>query len=292
MIRRKSSHRHYPNPKGPPTPHFVAPRVNELTLGKPERHRGGASSSLRVAIGTRGEIIESRRWKNARTGATASIYGAVPWTRQGDRDDWEVETVGYTIQWEDGTIGIGRAPFPTREEAEAWLERDRTRRAGYGATPWRGGATAPAKRRSGRVRDGDDEDEVEMWIDAQDNEAPWLAQHWHSSQGDPLYALGSTGFPQPESTISWALSNAKKSEAFQWAEMEKKYGKKRLQKLMAIDPESREARALPDEKREDLEATDEISRLVYALQEALNHGERISAEEGLERQGVAPGTRW
>ena len=207
------------------------------------RARGGASSSLRVAIGTRGEIIESRRWKNARTGATASIYGAVPWTRQGDRDDWEVETVGYTIQWEDGTIGIGRAPFPTREEAEAWLERDRTRRAGYGATPWRGGATAPAKRRSGRVRDGDDEDEVEMWIDAQDNEAPWLAQHWHSSQGDPLYALGSTGFPQPESTISWALSNAKKSEAFQWAEMEKKYGKKRLQKLMAIDPESREARA-------------------------------------------------
>ena len=41
MIRRKSSHRHYPNPKGPPTPHFVAPRVNELTLGKPERHRSG-----------------------------------------------------------------------------------------------------------------------------------------------------------------------------------------------------------------------------------------------------------
>ena len=41
MIRRKSSHRHYPNPKGPPTPHFVAPRVNELTLGKPERYRSG-----------------------------------------------------------------------------------------------------------------------------------------------------------------------------------------------------------------------------------------------------------
>jgi hypothetical protein len=141
-----------------------------------------------------------------------------------------------------------------------------------------------------RVRENGD-DEPEVWIDS-DNEAPWLAQHWYSGQGDPLYALSSTGFPQPESTISWALSNAKASEAEQWKHMEKTYGKKGAQKLMAIDPESREARALPDEKREDLEATDEIGRLVWALQEALKQGERISAEEGLQRQGVAPGTRW
>ena len=167
------------------------------------------------------------------------------------------------------------------------LERHRSPSTSERRAPRRGPAPS---RHSRRMRD--DDDEVEMWIDAPDNEAPWLSQHWHSSQGDPLYALGSTGFPQPESTISWALSNAKKSETFQWAEMEKKYGKKRLQKLMAIDPESTAARQLPDEKREDLEATDEISRLVYALQEALDHGERISAEEGLERQGVAPGTRW
>jgi len=144
-----------------------------------------------------------------------------------------------------------------------------------------------------REPSGDDNgDEVEVWIDASDNEAPWLAQHWYSGQGDPLYALSSTGFPQPESTISWALSNAKKSENEQWAHIEKTYGKKGAQKLMAIDSQSREARSLPNEKREDLEATDEIGRLVWALQEALDHGERISEEEGLSRQGVAPGTRW
>jgi len=141
-----------------------------------------------------------------------------------------------------------------------------------------------------RMREGDDETEV--WIDAPGNDAGFLAQRWYSGQGDPLYALGSTGFPQPESTISWALSNATKSETEQWKHIEKKYGKRGAQKLMAIDPESREARALPDEKREDLEATEEISQLVRALQEALDQGERISAEEGLSRQGVAPGTRW
>jgi hypothetical protein len=143
----------------------------------------------------------------------------------------------------------------------------------------------PHAREETRIREGEDEEEAETWIDAPDNEAPWLAQHWYSGQGDPLYALSSAGFPQPESTVQWALRNAKESETFQWKEMEKKYGKKGIQKLMAIDPESREARDLPDEKREDLEATDEISRLVYALQEALNHGERISSEEGWAKHG-------
>jgi len=158
-------------------------------------------------------------------------------------------------------------------------------------TPWIGGSRSAR----GSVREhgpDNEEEEIEQWIDAPDNEAPFLAQHWYSGQGDPLYALSSTGFPQPESTISWALRNAKASETEQWKHFEKKYGKKGAQKLIAIDPESREARALSDEKREDLEATDEISRLVYALQEALDHGERFDETEGLKRQGVAPGTRW
>jgi len=183
---------------------------------------------------------------------------------------------GYAIEIGEGLLGSRPAPrgrqAPSPNPSRA---RESARR--------------PLPRRPLRAREGD---EVEVWIDASDNEAPWLAQHWYSGQGDPLYALSSTGFPQPESTISWALSNAKKSENEQWAHIEKTYGKKGAQKLMAIDPESREARALPDEKREDLEATDEIGRLVWALQEALKQGERISAEEGLQRQGVAPGTRW
>lgn len=84
----------------------------------------------RVAWGTNGVIIKSRRWKHKATGATASLYGAVPWSgAPGDRkEDWILEDVGYTIQWEDGTIGVGRPPFNSEAEAEAWLERDRARR--------------------------------------------------------------------------------------------------------------------------------------------------------------------
>lgn len=106
----------------------------------------------RVAIGGRGEVIPSRRWKNKRTGATASPYGAVPWTgAPGDRkEDWELENVGWTIQWADGTTGIGRVPFPTREEAEDWLERDRARReaARRALPPWE-----PPKRTKRRARE-------------------------------------------------------------------------------------------------------------------------------------------
>jgi len=142
------------------------------------------------------------------------------------------------------------------------------------------------------VREGGEDEDVEVWIDAGDNEAPWLAQRWHSSQGDPLYALGSSGFPQPESTVSWALRNARESEDFQWKSVEKKYGKRKLRKLVDIDLDSHEARDLSDEEREDMEASHEISQLVWALQQALKHGERISREEGLRRHGHGPTTAW
>ena len=65
------------------------------------------------------EVIESRRWKNARTGLTASIYGAVPYHGESDRAEWSIETVGYTWRsLKTGIIGLGRAPAKTREEAE------------------------------------------------------------------------------------------------------------------------------------------------------------------------------
>ena len=70
------------------------------------------------------EVIESRRWKNSATGATASLYGAAPYVSDRDRADWHVETVGYT--WRNlktGTIGLGRAPAKTREEAETVAAR-------------------------------------------------------------------------------------------------------------------------------------------------------------------------
>lgn len=68
------------------------------------------------------EVIESRRWKNTKTGATASFYGAVPYTTLADESNWEVETVGYTWRNSNGTIGLGRAPAKTYEEAVAVME--------------------------------------------------------------------------------------------------------------------------------------------------------------------------
>lgn len=80
-----------------------------------------------------GKVIESRRWKNKRTGATASPYGAVPWSgAPGDTEaDWTLETVGWTIQWDDGTVGTGQMPDRTPAEAQARLDRIMALRPGH-----------------------------------------------------------------------------------------------------------------------------------------------------------------
>lgn len=65
------------------------------------------------------EVIESRCWKNARTGASASIYGAVPYQSDAETEGWSIVTLGYTIRDNvAGTVGIGRTPFATMAEAE------------------------------------------------------------------------------------------------------------------------------------------------------------------------------
>ena len=76
-----------------------------------------------------GEVIESKIWRH-RSGRTASPYGAAPWTgAPGDREsDWELESAGWTIRWDDGTVGTGQRPARTREEAEARLARIMARR--------------------------------------------------------------------------------------------------------------------------------------------------------------------
>jgi hypothetical protein len=60
-----------------------------------------------------------------------------------------------------------------------------------------------------------------------DPAVPFAAQHWYSGQGDPLYALASTGWPQPLSTAEWALANAMRARSGFDAAMRRKYGKKR-----------------------------------------------------------------
>jgi hypothetical protein len=67
-----------------------------------------------------GKVIEARVWKHS-SGRTASVHGAVPWTTEAEKLEWSMQTVGYTIQHPDGTVGLGRKPFATKTEAEAWV---------------------------------------------------------------------------------------------------------------------------------------------------------------------------
>jgi hypothetical protein len=64
------------------------------------------------------EVIESRCWKHS-SGATASLYGAVPYQRDAAAEGWQIVMRGYTIQDNaSGTVGIGRKPFDTKADAE------------------------------------------------------------------------------------------------------------------------------------------------------------------------------
>jgi hypothetical protein len=63
-----------------------------------------------------GEVIEARQWRHP-SGRTASVYGSLP---QGE--GWEIVTTGWTIQHPDGTIGLGRPPFASKAEAQAWVD--------------------------------------------------------------------------------------------------------------------------------------------------------------------------
>lgn len=76
----------------------------------------GRSTNMKRII----EVIPSRRWRHT-SGRTASIYGACPWTgAPGNTEaDWIMETVGWTWVNANGTIGLGRVPAATKEEAEA-----------------------------------------------------------------------------------------------------------------------------------------------------------------------------
>lgn len=75
------------------------------------------------------EIIEAKRWENKKTGQTASIYGSVPY--QSDKEDWHIVKVGYTWKMQDGTIGFGRQPAKTLEEAKEVMKKINKQNAEY-----------------------------------------------------------------------------------------------------------------------------------------------------------------
>jgi hypothetical protein len=78
------------------------------------------------------QVIESRRYVH-KDGRTASIHGAAPWRSSAEALDWRSEVVGWTVRNPyTGEVGMGRQPFATREEAEAFAARVTPSRIGYG----------------------------------------------------------------------------------------------------------------------------------------------------------------
>lgn len=67
-------------------------------------------------------VIPSRQWRHT-SGRTASIYGSTPWTSEADKASWTIVDRGWTVQNPDGTIGCGKPPCATKEEAQALADR-------------------------------------------------------------------------------------------------------------------------------------------------------------------------
>lgn len=65
--------------------------------------------------------VQAMRWQSA-NGQTASVYGAVPYYSQEQKiqEGWEIVKSGWIPEWSDGTVGAGRPPHATLEEAKAF----------------------------------------------------------------------------------------------------------------------------------------------------------------------------
>jgi hypothetical protein len=70
------------------------------------------------------KVIDAKKWVNKKTGQTASIYGAVPYSN--DEHDWEIKHCGFTWEMDDGTIGFGRQPVKTELEANEIMRKINT----------------------------------------------------------------------------------------------------------------------------------------------------------------------
>lgn len=65
-------------------------------------------------------VVKAYVWRHI-SGRTVSVGGAVPYHSAAECTEWEMIQVGWTIQHADGTRGIGRVPFTTQEDAQAWI---------------------------------------------------------------------------------------------------------------------------------------------------------------------------
>lgn len=68
------------------------------------------------------KVIRSKRLRHTASGATVSIFGAVPWMSESEADEWEVITGRWTWQRDDGCFGLCRPPAKTEAEAIEVME--------------------------------------------------------------------------------------------------------------------------------------------------------------------------
>ena len=68
-----------------------------------------------------GTVIPAQVWQHT-SGRQVSVRGALPWVAEAEKAQWTRTDVGFTILWPDGTSGIGRTPFVTREAAQAYVD--------------------------------------------------------------------------------------------------------------------------------------------------------------------------
>lgn len=73
-----------------------------------------------MATEARYSVVPARRWQHD-DGSTASLHGAIPWTNEENKTHWRIVDCGWTVRDSlTGRVGIGRPPWSTPEDAEAW----------------------------------------------------------------------------------------------------------------------------------------------------------------------------
>lgn len=66
------------------------------------------------------QVIPYRVWRNKETGQKVSPFGSLPYgifAPKTEVEKWEMVTLGWTHQMDNGTTGFGRPPCATHEEA-------------------------------------------------------------------------------------------------------------------------------------------------------------------------------
>jgi len=100
--------------------------VRHRKMGLPESS-AATHKPFPPATGPQWELCELRVWRNSVTGATASIYGALPY--QGENDGtWAVHHAGWGMRSLRG-LGVHGKHGTSREEAQAIVDAENVRLA-------------------------------------------------------------------------------------------------------------------------------------------------------------------